>query len=434
MSDLISLRADSAQSHFPGEPLFWKTFLNQSDLFAYHSAYNGKAGPFSAQLWLFHPQKNQSILVGTKENFENSNAVLSKGLASAHAEAENLSPEKRHDIYKFLNTNKGKGWNIIQVSSGESCPSCRSKQIIFANELIQNKLINKNDFYVFFKSSYEQAQIVSGFNDAPYDQTFRAISKLGILDKPGNLMNLKSTFQSNPVTKDLIEKNKLIYNPVESIEKKDAPKNVIKLFEQIKKRPFAVIINKNGDILSEGEDQRNIEKDGINYPEQTAIINALKNASKKLKQNKTDSWDLEKAILFTNIYTLGPMAYSESFWYNLSKIKIIIDYKSNEIDSLAQEVPSLSNTTLFKQVAADYHDPNCPISVVWNSNSKQTNVSYLLWKAKIEMEGLKQQQAFNLRELEKKGYHSTQFINQTTCPLSDIILSGNENSHYDRKD
>ena len=159
MKNLTTARSQSTQSDLPGDPLFWKTILNQSDLFAYNSVNNGKGGPFGAQLWLFHSQKNQYILVGTQEKYEDSNAVLLKGFASAHAEAENLSIENRIHIYEFLKTHKNEAWKVIQISSGESCPSCRSKQILFANELIQNKLINKNDFYIFLKQAINRQNL-----------------------------------------------------------------------------------------------------------------------------------------------------------------------------------------------------------------------------------------------------------------------------------
>ena len=243
---------------------------------------------------------------------------------------------------------------------------------------------------------------------------------------------MKLKLESNPFTNSLIEKNELIYNPVDCIKKENAPEKVIKLFKKAKNKPFAVIVSTDGHILSFGEDQRNIKYDKINHPEKTAIVNALQNASTQLKKSKLDCWNLEKATLFTNIHTLGPMAYSESLWYNLSAIKVIADYKNNEIESLAQEIPHINNMELFKQVAVDYNHQDCPLQVVWNHNSKQANVAHLLWKAKIEMEKLKQQQSINLCQLEKKGYHNAQFIDQSTCPLSNIILSGDTNSHYDR--
>ena len=90
--------------NLPGKVENWAGFAENSDDFALATADAGKGGPFGAQLWLartadgntdYHP------VYGGEEDYNDSNAVVSKGQASAHAEAENLSPEKRQARRKF---------------------------------------------------------------------------------------------------------------------------------------------------------------------------------------------------------------------------------------------------------------------------------------------------------------------------------------------
>ena len=77
-------RFTQALTSLPENNDTWKILLDQSDNFAFKTAIDQKGGPFGAQLWLYNPEKKQLVLVGE----EDSNAVVSKGIASAHAEAE----------------------------------------------------------------------------------------------------------------------------------------------------------------------------------------------------------------------------------------------------------------------------------------------------------------------------------------------------------
>ena len=79
------------------------------------------------------------------------------GIASNHAESNALSTQVRRDVVRFLSLHMAQcDWHIVQLSSGESCPSCRTKQILFSRELVDMKLIaDFKNFHVIFKSTYE---------------------------------------------------------------------------------------------------------------------------------------------------------------------------------------------------------------------------------------------------------------------------------------
>lgn len=435
MGQLETPRYQTAQSGAPGNPLFWDTVLNQSDIFAYNTANEGKGGPFGAQLWLVNAAEEQYILVGTAQEPEDSNAVVSKGRSSAHAEAENLSPEKRTEVIQFLENHRNEGWQMVQVSSGESCPSCRSKQVLLANELIERGLINKNDFHVLFKATYDQTKRDADFNDAPYDQTFRAIDELDTLDTEEGLLGLETALKSNEAAVAQIKSGELIYSAVDLVKSANIPESVDSIFKNAGNQPVAIIVRTDGSILSHAFDERSIEGDAINQPEKTAIVGALYQAAAKLREDegKFEAWNLEGARLFTNVRDIGPMAYSESLWYNLSDIKVVADYTDEVVESIAQEMPGTANTELFKQVAADYDNPASPLTVIFNGDPEEASVAHLLWKAKMTMETLKNRQAERLSELEAEHIPQIQFIDGTSAPLSSLVLSSRQSSHYDGK-
>lgn len=434
MTHLTTPRYKTAQTELPGHKLFWETVLNQSDLFAYNTANENKGGPFGAQLWLVTPYTNQYILVGTAEQPEDSNAVVSKGRASAHAEAENLSPEKRSELINFLDKHNGEGWQIVQVSSGESCPSCRSKQVLLADELLSKGLIKEGDFHVIFKATYDQTKKDADFNDSPYDQTFRAIHGLGVAKKEYGLVGLEEALKSDVIASTQIKTGELVYNAVNLTT--EPPIEVKKIMQSAGEQPVAVIVRADGHIMSYGLDERDIANDEINLPEKTAIVSALYKAAEKLRkeEGKFESWNLEGAQLFTNISDIGPMAYSESLWYNLSDIKVVKDFTSDTVDSMAQEMPGMSNKDLFIQVAADYDDPSSPLKVIFNGDPEQASVAHLLWKAKMAMENLKNRQAERMTQLEQEAGHiEINYIDGSTSPLSDLVITSRTSSHYDGK-
>lgn len=431
---MITPRYMTAKAGLPGDPLFWEATVNQSDVFAFNTVQEGKGGPFGAQLWLVHSEQDRYVLVGSGERIEDSNAVVSTGRASAHAEAESLCHENRVNVVEFLEGHRDEGWCVVQVSSGESCPSCRAKQVVFADELIGRGLIDAGGFYVVFKATYEQTRRDAGFNDEPYDQAFRAIAALKVLDSEEGLRGLAGAIQGASEWALQARSGELVYLPVDSVGAGEVSDDVRQLFEEGGGRPVAVVVGGDGSILGIGYDERDHEGDLINAPERSAIVGALYRASSALREaGRFESWDLDGACLYTNISDIGPVGYSESLWYNLSGIRVVKDFVSGAVNERAQELPGMGNAELFMQVAGEYDGALSPLRVSFGGDPERASVAHLLWKAKMRMEELASEQAGRLSVLAGRGTQDVELIDGTTMPMSGLVKSSTRSSNYDGK-
>lgn len=427
-------RSSFATFSLPGNKLFWDTVLDQSQAFSYTTANSGKGGPFGAQLWLYNDRTEHYLLVDGSHGLEDSNSVLLKGIASAHAEAENLSLEKKIRIINFLQSNFDQDWYIIQVSSSESCPSCRSRQILFFQELFNLKLIDRNRFFVAFKSTYEQTKADAGFNDIAYDQTFRFILKLNILDSQYGLFSLDKTFKDKSFIEEKIKSSELIYNKISLVPLTSLPNNIAELFYEFGDTPAAIVVQSDNRILSACRDTRDHMVSGINIADNTCMVSALHEASTKArKKGKFSSWNMEGAILYTNISDIGPLAYSESLWYNLSEIRVVQEFTSNNIDIKAQELPGTTNRELFKQVCEEYNTPLSPIKVCHLGDPHLPSPAHLLWKARLSLERLENMQNNRIQELKSIGIDEFSLLDGTKYSLQDFILSSAQHSDYNGK-
>lgn len=440
-------RALSAKAVLPGNLLFLQTILDASDCFAFETANEGKGGPFGAQLWLVNPNLPESewIIVAADSHAQDSNAVVSKGLASQHAEAENLSPEKRAAVSRFLEKNQGQGWQVMQVSSGESCPSCRSKQYLFANELVEAGLIEPGDFHVLFKTGYQSTKDVAGFNDQPFDQTFRAILSLGLLNTPEGLLGLKKALLADPLTAAQVQSGALVYNNVEGVDAQNIPQHVNDLFQSAADQPFALIVTPEGQVLSFGVDERSASGEFENM----AVIRALHKASgEKKKAGISEPWNLRGAILYTNIRDLGPASYAETLWYNLSTIKVVNDYASDAVNDAARET-DLPNSEAFRAVADEYGAPGSLLNVanvatLGGASDPQTltltpdaGIAQILWFAKMRQERLLGLQAQRLDALAQAGLSSVRVLTDKglgRIDLGAVVASSRQSSNYDGKE
>ncbi len=424
----------------PGDGLFWETVLNQSDVFAFNTVHEGKGGPFGAQLWLVHESQEKYVLVGTGERLEDSNAVVSTGRASAHAEAESLCQENRAKVVGFLEGHRDEGsggiggWRVVQVSSGESCPSCRAKQVVFADELIGRGLIAVDGFHVVFKATYGQTRMDAGFNDEPYDQSFRAIAALNVLESSDGLFGLEGALQGAGQWALQARAGELVYIPVDWVAAGDVSDEIQGLFGQAGGVPMAVVVRADGSILSVGREGRDVAGDSINEPERSAIVSALYEAAAGLRAlGRFEAWDLEGACLYTNISDIGPMAYSESLWYNLSGIKVVGEFVSEAVNESARELPGMGNAELFKQVAGEYDSESMPLRVSYGGDPERASVAHLLWKAKMRMEELTSDQGGRLVELGKRGALTIELLDGSAMAFADLVQSSTQSSNYDGK-
>ena len=434
MQGLMTPRYMRAGAVLPGDGLFWETVLNQSDVFAFNTVHDGKGGPFGAQLWLVNESQERYVLVGTAEAPEDSNAVVSTGRASAHAEAESLCLENRGKVVGFLEGHRDEGWGVVQVSSGESCPSCRAKQVVFADELIGRGLIPSDGFHVVFKATYEQTKVDAGFNDAPYDQAFRAIAALKLLDSEDGLFGLEAALQGEGEWASQTRTGELVYIPVDRVDAGDVSDEIQGLFEKAVGTPIAVVVRADGSVLSVGREGRDYEGDAINAPERSAIVSALYEAAAGLRaQGRFEAWDLEGACLYTNISSIGPVAYSESLWYNLSGIRVVGEFVSEAVNESAQELPGMGNAELFAQVAGEYDSESMPLRVSFGGDPERASVAHLLWKAKMRMEELASDQGDRLIELGKRGAMTIELVDGSPMAIGGFVKSSKQSSNYDGK-
>jgi deoxycytidylate deaminase len=426
---ILGPRYQSANAMPPGDPEFWAVMLDNCDNCAFVNARDNQGGPFGAQLWLVNPDTDKYVLAGDLYNPVHHNAVVSKGIASAHAEAENLCPDIRWQVVDFLDKHKGEGWRLVQVSSAESCQSCRAKQILFAEELVNLGLIEQGGFHVVFKVTCQQSLQDAGFYDALYDMAFRAIESLGLLDEERGLFDLEDRFKSDPVVASLIDSGEIVYNPVSLLEENNINPSIKEIFDDYPHEPVAVVVARDGkEIISTGYDERDEENDHINQPEKTAIISALHKAAEARRQaGEFESWDLEGASLITNIADIGPLSYAESLWYNLSGISVVDGYGSEEVELRARELPWVANRELFRKVAAEYDSPDSHLSVRFMGDPDKASVAHLYWAAHIARENMLSAQAKRLQGFESLNLET---IGGDEISPDDLIETSNQNSHY----
>lgn len=378
-------RGEAAKAELlPGEFDVWAQHAEASDDFALETASAGKGGPFGAQLWLARTVDGKTEykpVYGGQDDYNDSNAVVSKGQASAHAEAENLSVEKRQEVLDFLRENRDQGWEVVQVSSGESCPSCRSKQMLFAQELLDEDLIKPGQFHVVFKATYERTKEDADFNDEPYDTGLRALFQLAVLDNSNGLFVMNDTLQQSDVAKDLISKGKIVKTPVVHANEDELPQQIIDAIAEntAKGIPYAAVISADGKVMSEAIDTREAEEGATNDFEKTAIVQALHKAwgYQREELDIFEAWELKGARVVTNINEIGPLAYNEALWSSLQSLQVLGG--SEEVDRNAREIPSLSNRDLFKLVALEYNVDESPLHVVHSGDPTVPNRAHAAW-------------------------------------------------------
>lgn len=381
--------AAAKAEQLPGDFDTWAQHAEASDDFALETATAGKGGPFGAQLWLARTVDGKTQykpVYGGATDYNDSNAVVSKGQASAHAEAENLSLEKRQEALDFLRDNRDEGWEVVQVSSGESCPSCRSKQILFAQELIDEGLIKPGQFHVVFKATYERTGLDANFNDEPYDTGIRAIFNLEVLSHESGLFIMDSAFEQSHVAQGLIDQGKIVRTPVVRAKETTLPDSIVQSIAQstAKGIPYAAVISADGTVISEAIDERAAQNGSTNDYEKTAIVQALHGAWKHQREELGifEAWQLKGARVVTNINDIGPLAYNEALWSSLQSLEVLGG--NEEVDRNAREIASLSNRELFKLVALEYNVKDSPLHVVHSGNPQVPNRAHSAWPKILE--------------------------------------------------
>lgn len=257
----------------------------------------GLGGPFGASLHVYDGIDLIDVAgpVG--------NAVLSTGLASAHAEDRVMVPENIQKLREVLEA-VGTVASVYVVSSAESCPACHAKLEILARGLMQDGLLGAGRFYVLYGATYDDTRDVAGFNDAPYH---------------------------HDMTRDAAER--LI--AVEHRALTDCPEP----FRAALSAGKAVIASADGYHFM-GQDAR--ENDVI----ATAEIAAIRAACRAEQASGSPTpWDLEKGVLYSPAAAMGPLMYAEAQWANIARIVLTAQVT-------AQEAANIGNEDFFRVVAA----------------------------------------------------------------------------------
>jgi hypothetical protein len=406
----------------PDAQSFFEYAVNEADIFAMSTAKSGKGGPFGAALWVV------SVVQGPKDEKPlvrftfigpqiSSNAVLSTGIASNHAEAEDLSPARRRTCIRYLRRLKRSfsaesfSWKIavVQVSSGESCSSCRARQCLFAENLYALDLLERGHFFVAFKASYERTVIDAGFNDKPYDMAFRVMLRTGVLS---DALFLASADTNDQCQSDFANvKAVSVRVRVEAMAQ--SPAVVTKALKELcanKTRPVAIVVQQTSDgsvrVLGSAVDtrdsrtrpenqRRDADEPGLSLYEQSAITAALHRACKRRRDDGVfESWDLERAVVYTNLRHIGPLAYSEALWCNIHEfVSLAHDFGSHEVELAGRECPELNNRELFMRVAAEYNSDHSSIRVKYLGKQRnlateseavrrqEPSIAHIYWRA-----------------------------------------------------
>lgn len=420
-------RHRGATAALPGDPAFWQLALDECDNFAFKTARDSQGGPFGAQLWLFHPDRDECVLVGTGDHRQDANAVLKRGNASAHAEAESLRPENRARVIAFLEKRAEPGWRVVQLSSGESCPSCRAKQTLFALELVARGLIAPGDFHVAFKTTYQQTAAIAGFSDAPMDRTLGAILEMGLLQS-GGVLTFEEAVAHEPGLIACMSAAEMLplVTGSGSLAWREAAKPVL---EQAGNRPCAVILDRNAQaVLSWAVDARSAQ-DRINLPEKTAILGALYNAAAEQKrQGDPEPWKLKGARLVTNFKHIGPTAFAECLWFDIGEVYADSRLIGADIEVAAAEYPGLDNKALFAMVAGPYNTGGAPIATTHLGDGQTPSIAHLYWQAHRAREALLREQA---QRREALGAVRTSYIDGKPLSLTDLAECQTTSTHYD---
>lgn len=138
--------------------------LRATDEFAVKTVRANQGGPFGSSIGVYNKRTgNYQDISGLTAN-----AVLKKGIGSAHAESESLSPETIRKLETYLRAHPDKDNYVVHSSSGESCVACTAKQEITAQYLVSKGLLVKGNYIVTFGASYEDTLSVAEFDDLPY--------------------------------------------------------------------------------------------------------------------------------------------------------------------------------------------------------------------------------------------------------------------------
>lgn len=278
-----------------------KKLVEEADAAAVENVREGRGGPFGASLNVVNLENHWVIRIGDVAG----NAVLETGVGSAHAEDQALSPENIRALKATLKNRDPAKTAVIVASSGESCPACHAKLEILARLLVSEKLLRLGHFIVAYGASYADTKAVAGFNDEPYHADM-------LRPEGARLIRVET-----------IARDRLPHAVQEGLLAHDC-----------------VIETSSG--LYPGSDER--ARHFTLIPEVTALRAACED--RKIS-GVSEPWNLQQATLYTTTAQIGPLAYAEAQWANVTRWVRVSGAES----FTPTEAPDISNNDLFSAVA-----------------------------------------------------------------------------------
>lgn len=365
MSDLKQLTEafEEAGYDFPQSAVVMlQAFLQDTDEHALKSVKQNIGGPFGARFVVvtkdgkIHPVGNN---VG--------NAVVSSGIASRHAEHENWT-QNWDALVQKLEELSGQQKMLIELSSGESCINCHSKQEVGINTLYAAGLLDEstNDqASVIFGASYRQTADVAGFNDLVYLLALQNIKNIEL-----------NAGTHNPITdSDIAEGEELakMYSHT-SADIRDIPPAVAKIFNESDKA--VVVIVKDGEVFATGNDERDT------HFSRTPEVVALQNACSRQRDEFDifESWDLGGAQIYTSTMQVGPLMLAEGYWSNALDFVTVEHAMQGQWST--QELPGMTNGAFLERIAQHDYDGNKSGTAVRVYHSPTENNAQKFWRDK----------------------------------------------------
>lgn len=267
--------------------------LEDCDAAALANVRSGAGGPFAAALHVHDTARGLWQAISAPCG----NAVLKSGLPTAHGEDQAIAPAHQEKLRDVLHRVGADHAHVYLVTSGEPCPACHAKLEILARVLVHEGSLLPGRFTVVYGASYEDTAAVAGFDDAAYHQDMQKKPGTGLLRQRAMAMN-------------------------------ELPLAVRDLMIS------AAAVVESGDFCATGNGP---------MPEVAAIKDACR---MQLAAHDPAPWDLRGATLYTATETIGPLAYAEALWANVTHWVSV-----QGAGEQTREAPDIGNDALFSIVA-----------------------------------------------------------------------------------
>ncbi|MEM9469682.1 MAG: hypothetical protein AAF988_05925 [Pseudomonadota bacterium] len=294
--------------------------LNRLDETAAHRVEHDEPapGPFGSATMLYNVATEEHFIVDDRHD---SNRVNRDG-PHAHAEAVSLYPEYFSVTTEALEKlSDNANWVLVFLSTGQSCPSCFTKQHVAVNAWRNAGLIQPGQVLNFYGADYDMTKSVAGFSDK--DQLEDMVNN----PMGGPLSHAQANFVGSSI---------LDINP-----------QAQQVFRESDK-PAAVIM-RDGVIIGKGYDTRAESGDLM----ATAEMNAVKAAVEwqKIMTVKNPEHVIGSEMISATPLFEAPLARTAMFW---AKIGVGIYLRNDYMDASHHqtlqtvEAEGVTNAELYK--------------------------------------------------------------------------------------